>query len=276
MALKQSLKIHDLKRVYYLILNLLPMNHWLLSFTVGILSGILALFCGGFIAVACVKWYRISSFEGGSGFFVVYLALLAGVIGLVIGVVAAFTILKGPHGSFLTALAWSAGIVLGLSSLVAGISWWVADISPKIDGDTLTIEAELRLPKGKALPAAENGYSYMELHSIVGNTVRKTWPGDLHLDKARLEEGRWVVPGEVLLFTGRGKRSLLFSLSGETPRGFLLPLPARPDATFLHWCDWMPRASAPETDADYRFRLRKNTPPPTGPSYEEVEKQEAE
>jgi len=244
------------------------MNHWLLSFAVGILSGILALFCGGFVADACVKWYRISSFEGSSGFFVVYLALLAGFLGLVVGVVAAFTILKGPNGSFLSALGGSAGIVLGLSALVAAISWWFADISPKIDGDTLTIEAELRLPKGQALPGAESGYSYVELHSIVGNTVRKRWPGDLHLDRARLEEGRWVVPGEVLLFTGRSKRSLLFSLSGQDPRGFLLPLPSRPDATFLQWSDWMPRAPWPETEASYRFRLRKNTPPPPGPSYE--------
>jgi hypothetical protein len=250
------------------------MNHWLLSFAVGILSGILALLCGGFVAVACVKWYRISSFEGESGYFVVFLALLAGFLGLVIGIITGSVILKGPSGSLLLALAWSAGIVLGLSAFVATISWWFADISPKIDGDTLTIEAELQLPKGQTPPAAESGYSYLELHSIAGNTVRRTWPGDLHPDQARLEEGRWIVPGEVLLFTGRGNRSLLFSLIGQDPRGFLLPLPARPDASFLQWSDWMPRAPWPGTEAAFRFRLRKNTPPPPEPSYEEINQQE--
>jgi hypothetical protein len=39
--------------------------------------------------------------------------------------------------------------------LVAAVAWLRAEIPPRIDGDTLILEAEMRLPGGESLPALE-------------------------------------------------------------------------------------------------------------------------
>ena len=49
---------------------------WLKSFLAGVLNSIAVMFGAGLVAALCVEWYHISSFEGGSGYFVVFLALL--------------------------------------------------------------------------------------------------------------------------------------------------------------------------------------------------------
>jgi len=251
------------------------MSHWTLAFLVALLTGLLATVCGGLVAGACVSWYRVSSFEGQSSFFVVGLALLSGILGFVVGAVAALAVLKGPHGSFSAALGWSSGIVAGIALLAAAVAWLLADIPPRIDGDTLTIEAELRLPKGESLPALEDGYSYVKLFSLSGSRVRSHWNGDAHLHLAREEDGHWVVPGEVEFFTMKGTRSLAFILAGKEAQGCFLPLPPRPGASFLEWSDWLPPGSSPETEATLRFRLRRD-PPPVSLPYEEYVKREAE
>jgi len=251
------------------------MSHWTLAFLAALLTGLLATVCGGLVAGACVSWYRVSSFEGQSGFFVVGLALLSGILGFVVGAVTALIVLKGPHGSFPAALGWSSGIVAGIALLAASVAWLLADIPPRIDGDTLTLEAELRLPKGESLPSPEGGYSYLKLFSLSGSKVRSHWNGDAHLHLAREEDGHWIVPGEVELFTMKGVRSLAFCLGGEEARGFLLPLPARPGTRFLEWSDWLPPGDSPGTEAALRFRLRRN-PPPVSLTYEEHVRREAE
>lgn len=250
------------------------MNHWNLVFLAALLTGLLATVCGGIVAGACVSWYRVLSFEGQSGFFVVGLALLSGIVGLVVGAVAALVVLKGPGGSFSAAMGWSSGIVAGMTLLVAAVAWLRADIPPRIDGDTLMLEAEMRLPRGVALPAPEEGYSYVKLFSIAGSKTRSHWNGDAHLHLAREEDGHWIVPGEVEFYTMKGQRSIAFFLAGGEEHGFFLPLPARPDASFLEWSDWIPHHAEAETEATLRFRLRRKSPP-LSLSYDEHEKREA-
>ena len=62
---------------------------WLSSLVIALLTGIISLFASGVVAALAVEWYRISSFEGGSGFFVIGMALLGGMAGTVIGLIAA-------------------------------------------------------------------------------------------------------------------------------------------------------------------------------------------
>jgi hypothetical protein len=80
---------------------------WILSIVVAMLTGIAALFVAGLIASLCVDWYRISSFEGGSGYFVVFTALGGAVAGLFVGLVVARLIANSTHAGFLNALGAS-------------------------------------------------------------------------------------------------------------------------------------------------------------------------
>jgi len=247
---------------------------WLSSIVIALLTGALGLFSAGLIMNACVKWYRISSFEGASGYAVVFTALLGGVAGLVIGLVTARFVAAGGSPGFLKGLACSWGIVLGLAGLATLLSWTLADIPPKIDGQELDLVVEIRLPVGVTnSPAAGTGESYLTLGSSVRHKQRKSQRGVLKVAEARVEGGRWIVPGEVHLFTMRGQRSLGLMLNGESLAGFVVPLPARPGREYEQWSDWGPRPPAPyppwpDTRPSYRFcvrrryRRRPNRPPP--------------
>ena len=70
---------------------------WLLSLVVACLSGALGMVAAGLLADRAVSWYRISSFEGGSGFFVVGMALLGLAGGFVVGLVVARVVAAYPR-----------------------------------------------------------------------------------------------------------------------------------------------------------------------------------
>ena len=48
---------------------------WLASIAIALLTAAVGLMLGGYLASLAVGWYRVSSFEGGAGYFVVGLAL---------------------------------------------------------------------------------------------------------------------------------------------------------------------------------------------------------
>jgi hypothetical protein len=255
--------------------------HWIAYLLISLPIAVLGLLGGGFIGDACVRWYRVSSFEGGSGYFVIGLALLGAVVGLITGLVTAGVLAPQNGAGYLKTFATSVGVLAGLAALITALCWSLADIPPEIDGRPLTLEVELRLPTGTTNPPTKGtGESSMALYSLVNHTGRKHESGSLRPQDARLENGRWIVPGEVALFTMRGKRSLDFKLNGETVMGFLVPLPARPGRKFLEWSDWLPRPPAPhpawpDTKPSYRFRVQKIAEPPPAPTAEEIQAQHA-
>jgi hypothetical protein len=60
-----------------------------LSLLTAILGALLGLVGSGLVALGCVRWYAVTSFEGASGYFVVGIALAGAVIGCLIGAITA-------------------------------------------------------------------------------------------------------------------------------------------------------------------------------------------
>lgn len=247
---------------------------WLTSFLIAVLTGVLGLVSAGFVASAYASWYHVSQREGAAGFFVIGLALLGGIAGFLIGLITSRLI---GGSSFWKALGGASGMVLGSAGLAALMCYWLADIPPTIDSDELMLEVEIRLPAGHAKPEAAE--PQLTLGSVVNHTQRASQTGELKINEARLENGRWIIPGEVLLFTSRGLRSMSAQLGDEEIAGFLVPLPARPDKQSEQWSEWGPRPPAgappwPDTKSSYRFRVRRIPPPPPPPTMEEYEAQQ--
>jgi hypothetical protein len=234
---------------------------WVSSTFIALLTGVLGLVCSGIIAGACVNWYNISSFEGKSGYFVVAMAFLGGAAGFILGLVTARVVAAGADPGFFKALGLSCGIAIGIAGIAALVSWRLADIPPKIDGQYLDLAVEIRLAVGETNPPASvSGTSHLRLGSVVNHTQRKSEMGDLKIAEARFEDGRWIIPGSVYLFTMRGKRSIDAELGGKSVAGFIVPLPARPGKKYEQWSDWEPRPRPgnppwPDTKSSYRFRV---------------------
>lgn len=227
-----------------------------------LLTGAVGLLCGGLLGARWVDWYRVSSFEGGSGYFVVGLGLAGGLLALIIALVTLMLLRPRETEALWLALAAANGSVLALGLLLLAISWLHADIPPTSDGHALLLEVELRLPVGSAAPDLEQATA--TLHSVSAGTARASHPARFRQDGMREEAGRWILPVEVLLFTQRGDRFLAWTLAGRPTEGFRIPVPARPGRGYRAWSAWLPQPPAgmapwPEDRASYRFRLRPQT-----------------
>jgi len=82
------------------------------------LCGFAGLVLGGFIANACVHWYHITSREGASGYFIIVIAVLSGLVATLVGGITARIIANDPASGTLRSL----GAALGSVLLLAGIS----------------------------------------------------------------------------------------------------------------------------------------------------------
>ena len=217
---------------------------WPASIFSALLTGLLALFVGGFIAAMAVDWYNVPNREGESGYFVITIAILSFGAGALVGLVTARMVAAGAHPGFLRALGISSGLVIGIGALSGGLARALADVPPKIDGETLLLAVEVRWPaEQKDAPIAEGkDEASIGLHSIphFSRTVRASEYGPLWMEDAHQVDGRWVVPGAVPVFTSRGTRMLTVNTGSKNTPGFALPLPAFPRRKNLEWSGWEP------------------------------------
>lgn len=240
---------------------------WFASFGIALLTAILALFCAGTVSSLAVDWYRISSFEGNSGFFVIGNALLGGIAGFVVGLIASRVVAGWPNAGFLKGLGVSCGLVLALSLAVTGLSYLVADIPPTIDGEELFMAVEIKWPADPKVagPRDLGGAPRLHMGATSGSVARIMEPGPAFVEDARQEGGRWILPGVVSVFTRRGGRILDLEVKDKSIAGFIVPLPRNPGDREREWSDWLPHArpgDPPLPDQfTYRFKVIKMSEP---------------
>ncbi len=225
--------------------------------------GLLGFLVGGVVAGLYVDGYRVASFAGGSGYFVVGFALLGFSASAIVGVICAR--LAGDAG-FGRAMGMSSLVVVMTGLTIAGVSRVFADIPPTIDGEQVLLIFELRWPAQETLaPASMPGLGHARLGAAAGQTIRRWGNGTLFVEDAHLVEGRWVVPGAVEVFTGRGTRLLDVGIGDTSLAGFVVPLPGQPGAKEREWSEWMPSpragAAPPPGAYTYRFRIVKVSEP---------------
>ncbi len=119
---------------------------WLVSLLVAVLSGVASLFLAGFVADACVSWYRISSRDGGAGYFVVFTAMLGGIAGTILGLIVARIVASQIAPGFTRELVGSLSVVLLVTGVIALTARILGDVPPTIDGRDLILEVEIRFP----------------------------------------------------------------------------------------------------------------------------------
>jgi hypothetical protein len=165
------------------------------------------------------------------------------VVGLVVGLVTCRAIAPALHlGAWKALLASQAGLV-GLAAIVGGTARLVADVPPTLGGQKLLLAVEIRWPaSATAPPASDTTPRHLRLFSVSGNTARNSREGALWPEDARREDGHWIAPGAVELYTSRGERMLVVEPQPEGSKGWLVPLPGHPGKAQLEWSAWMPRS----------------------------------
>lgn len=208
---------------------------WLLALVVGVVCGVagaaLSLYAGELI----VRAYKISSFEGGSGYFVVFLLMPLGfIVGLVTGVV--MMRVSGAHGLGAVALQQGLAVLVTAGVLTIGYAaaYFMAPRDLTVNGQSLTLELELRFrPTAGEEPSAEN--LTVSLHAA-GKDNRFA---EVASDHAALRDGWFVTPVEAGLFSLSATRLLSVTREGKGVQVFDLPLRAKPTTADTTWTDWM-------------------------------------
>ncbi len=250
--------------------------HWMLSIFTGILAAVVACFGAGFVASLCVRWYRISSFEGGSGYYVVFLALLGGIAGLIAGIVCSRIVASQPDPTFLKALGFAVASVMVLLLLAGILARLGADIPPSMDGRWLELAVEVRGPEGFTIPKPEEQCA--PFASVYVPRGRSMPSGKLRTSEARHAEGRWIVAATVPLISSARAKYLRVYFNRENDVMFPLPLRAHPKEADLGWSKWVAsawdaRGEEPPAEKKFgmRWRVQKIEPPPPPPDPEQVE-----
>jgi hypothetical protein len=214
---------------------------------------------GGLVAAGSVNWYHVSSNEGESAYFIVEIVLLSAFLGFFAGLVISRYLDR-----FSLGLGTACGSILALAGAVAWIAWGLADIPPTINGHELKLVVEVRVPKGAERPPVltEKQFVWFETGPRFG-PARAREAGNLNTANARFEDGRWIVPGSVHIFTTRDSRTLVVALGDKLANGFELHFPGHPGPKYKQWSPWLPDAEVPkwpDSEMSYRFRIEEIIP----------------
>jgi hypothetical protein len=233
---------------------------WLTILSVAVLTAISSALLGAVVASLGVDWYHVSSFEGKSGFLVVFIILACLVGGLLLGGATAGVVAAGAAPGFGKALGISLLIVLLAAGAAAAILRALADVPPTLGGEKLMLMVEVRWPAAQTTtPAKDAELRTLELDILSGNVQRLSRQGPLWMEDARNEDGRWIVPGAVELFTNRGTRVIQVQPAIPGANGLLLPMDGTPGPRDLDWSAWLPRVDPAGGSVDdgftYRFKV---------------------
>ena len=200
---------------------------YLLALLVAVVGAALGFAVGAAAAAALAPLLGITSFEGASGYFAVFIGgPLGGLAGLVLG---AWLVLRraGLGGAAVAgriALVF-AGVVL-LSAAGLGAFWLMRPLV-NANGPAPRLVFEIRLPPGVAAPPSRD---VVELQ-----TSKNTMPAVL--SDGRREEGREVLAGSVELYYRTWNRLLVLRLPDKTDVLFEPSLGLTPDHT-RKFTDW--------------------------------------
>jgi MFS family permease len=207
-----------------------------------IVIALLTAVAGGALSVVAslylTELYHVSDFEGGRGMLIFFaLAPLGLIVGFIVGLVVALRNRGTGFGGFAKAQGIALAIAIGLTAIVSGILYLAAD-PPKLDGKSLALEFELKIPPALKLAAEP---SEQTLHASLYANNRDNRYALLEYDKIASGDGCVFGPGKASLLSQTFNRDLLVSIEGEggASQFIKLKLRAKPRKEDEAWSDWI-------------------------------------
>lgn len=250
---------------------------WFSSICIGLLTGLLGCLSAGFLTSLCVRWFRISSFEGNSGYFVIRIGLLGGIVGLIGGIVGSrFVPLGDAH--FFRGLGWTSGGLLGVVLIIGVFCRLLADIAPTLNGKDLELVIEVRSPAGFTVNTELESYGPYACVWLPRGASQSTV--QLALERAVPVDGRLTFPVTLRLDTSASEKQLRVCFNPTYDLFFPLPLRSHPKSNDLAWSNWIegraPQAEPmPDMAFAMRYRVQTVEPPSSAPMPEASEASKA-
>jgi hypothetical protein len=146
------------------------------------------------------------------------------------------TIAEGPP--FARAQGIALGITISLAAIVSSILYLAADHPPTLDGKSLALEFELKIPPTRKMPTRA---SMQNLHASLYANDRDNRYALLDYDKIATRDGFVFVPGKASPLSQTFNRVLLVSIESEGGASQFIKLKLRAKSTKEdeEWSDWM-------------------------------------
>ena len=183
--------------------------------------------------------YHVSNFEGGRGMLIFFaLAPLGFIVGLIIGLIVALLSRGTGFSGFAKAQGIALAVTISLAAIVSGALYLAADHPPTLDGKSLALEFEVKIPPTLKLPAQPSAQT---LHASLYANDRDNRYALLDYDKITTRDGFILVPGKASLLSQTFNRDLLVSIESEggSSQFIKLKLRAKPTKEDEAWSDWM-------------------------------------
>jgi hypothetical protein len=229
----------------------------------------------------------ITSFEGGAGFFAVFVTLGGATAGFIVGLITALVMRSGFGEMQLRAAEVALALALAVVVIVV-LNKVFEDKGPKLDGDSIVLEVELKCPRDwKPDNALKAGHGGCWLQKYAENGPTETNPivsGSLTWKNTPAPGEPWAISCAVSLEKTASPRYVLFYGSNSIDVTLQVPLPRHPGPQFLQWSAWSVEGFVPQKERPvqppglaFRYRIFKETTyRAANPSKEEAFKQARE
>lgn len=244
---------------------------WLLSFASALIMAVVGAVALGVLADRWTVWFRVTSAEGAAGYFVLLYGILGAIGGFVVGLICARYAVQGTDARFLLGLQLGTAWVLGIVGVLAVITYTVADHPPRLNGQPLVLDVEIRIPTGTPQPATPGFQSMVTLENGLGKTTSWT---QVPWDRVREENGQQILPFSLALRSSSARRTLLIQWLNDAWLTVAMPLRSKPTRADFEWSEWLEaRPSnpaqaasgappAPLAQVRYRVGIVPPRPPP--------------
>jgi MFS family permease len=212
---------------------------FLRAFAAGVITAVAGMFLAIFASDYLTRLYHVSDMEGQRGMTVIFLfAPLGIIVGFLIGLITALRTRWPRFIGFLKTQGLSLLITIAIAAAASGLVWLGADKPPKINGNNLTLDFELKIPPAIHLPSESTPNNiYASLYA----SNRDNRLAILDFKSIARQDGYVIIPGTAELMSHSADRELLASMGNETGASqFIhLNLPAAPRKEDETWSQWI-------------------------------------
>ncbi len=237
---------------------------FLRAFAIALITAVVGMFLAIFVSNYLTKLYHVSDMEGQRGMTVIFLfAPLGIIVGFVVGIVVALYARWPGFIGFIKTQGLSILVTIALATVVSGFCWVAADKPPKIDGNNITLDFELKIPPTIRVPSESTPNNiYASLYASNHDNRLAI----LDFKSIARPDGYVIIPGTAELMSHSADRELLASMGNETGASQFIHLnlaaaPRKEDETWSQWVLATQRADlspVPEPERiAVRYRVRE-------------------
>lgn len=223
---------------------------WKIAILVAFLTAVITGIVTAFVAEYTTKAMKVSNFEGGRGYAVIFL-ILAGLIGgLIIGLVTTALVGATEWGHFWKAQGWSLLASNGIVFLIMGLCLLSIPKKPLLDGEAIALEAEIFVPEDLG-PTGSPSEKNLRLSLYAGRDDNRYV--DIDTRRLRHEAGMVVIPVETFLNTVAPMRMLSLTVNDSVGYTLDMPLQPAPRKEDLAWTERLPMRLSQVTNTRYEY-----------------------